>query len=42
MGRGEECADPHCNYHMHIRHCGGTYEKVKEPDGYGEKKRKGA
>ncbi|GAB4819387.1 hypothetical protein N2152v2_006433 [Parachlorella kessleri] len=42
MGRGEECADPHCNYHMHIRHCGGTYEKVKEPDGFLEKKRKGA
>lgn len=31
---GPACADPRCGWHVHLRHCGGTYVKVKEPEGY--------
>lgn len=32
MGRGFDCADTRCMYHMHVKHCGGTYKKIKEPE----------
>lgn len=35
---GANCADPGCRWHMHLRHCGGTFVKIKEPEGYGAKK----
>ncbi len=28
QGRGADCADPHCRYHMHRKTCGGAYVKV--------------
>lgn len=28
MGKGSACADPQCNYHMHIKKCGGEFIKV--------------
>ncbi|EFN55909.1 hypothetical protein CHLNCDRAFT_52181 [Chlorella variabilis] len=43
-GRGADCRDPGCRWHMHIKHCGGAWVKVKEPEGFGKKKggKKGA
>ena len=38
---GAACRDPACRFHMHQRHCGGTWVKVKEPEGFGQKKKKG-
>ncbi|PNW81850.1 hypothetical protein CHLRE_06g263100v5 [Chlamydomonas reinhardtii] len=29
---GAACRDPNCAYHVHIRTCGGTFVKVKEPE----------
>ncbi|KAK9867164.1 hypothetical protein WJX84_007941 [Apatococcus fuscideae] len=37
MGRGEECQDPKCNWHMHLKHCPGTFKKVKEPEEFTKK-----
>lgn len=37
---GMACADPYCKYHMHIKYCGGTYLKIKEPENYKKKRRK--
>ena len=37
-GRGADCRDPGCRWHMHIKHCGGAWVKVKEPEGFGKKK----
>lgn len=31
-GKGADCRDPYCSYHMHIKHCGGAYIKIKEPE----------
>ena len=28
QGRGGDCADPHCRYHVHQKTCGGAYVKV--------------
>lgn len=39
-GRGAACADPYCRFHMHAKHCGGAWIKVKEPEGYQGKKKK--
>eukprot|EP00741_Cyanophora_paradoxa_P003062 tig00000663_g2973.t1 len=39
--RGLACSDPRCAWHMHLRHCGGEFVKIKEPEGYRPKKRKG-
>lgn len=42
-GGGQECRDTRCKWHMHLRHCGGEYIKIKEPEGYAQnnnKKRK--
>lgn len=30
--RGAACNHPKCRYHTHLRTCGGTYIKVKEPE----------
>ncbi|KAG2500199.1 hypothetical protein HYH03_001779 [Edaphochlamys debaryana] len=30
--RGPDCSDPDCYYHSHIRKCGGTWVKIKEPE----------
>jgi hypothetical protein len=38
---GAACRDPACRFHMHLRHCGGTWVKIKEPEGFGQKKKKG-
>lgn len=38
---GKNCRDPQCTYHVHKRLCGGTYVKTREPEGYGQRKRKG-
>ncbi|KAK9814159.1 hypothetical protein WJX72_001340 [[Myrmecia] bisecta] len=38
---GAACTDPKCSYHMHVKHCGGAYVKIVEPEGYGKKKGKG-
>lgn len=40
MGRGAACRDPGCAFHLHIQHCGGTWLKIKEPEGYGQKKKR--
>lgn len=31
MGRGADCQDPKCNFHMHLKHCAGTFKKVCSP-----------
>jgi hypothetical protein len=28
LGKGSACADSQCNYHMHIKNCGGEFIKV--------------
>ncbi len=33
-GKGAACADASCKWHMHLKHCGGEFIKVKEPEGY--------
>ena len=30
MGQGADCQDPKCNWHMHLKHCAGTFEKVSD------------
>ncbi|PRW20898.1 sprT-like domain-containing Spartan [Chlorella sorokiniana] len=40
MGRGADCRDPDCRFHMHQKHCGGVWIKVKEPEGYQQKGKK--
>ena len=37
---GSKCADPACRYHTHIKKCGGTFVKTKEPEGYADKKKR--
>lgn len=37
---GAACTDARCRWHMHLRYCGGGYIKTKEPDGYGDQRRK--
>ncbi|KAK9917313.1 hypothetical protein WJX75_003043 [Coccomyxa subellipsoidea] len=39
MGKGSDCMDPKCAFHMHIRYCGGSYIKVAEPEGYVDKRK---
>lgn len=29
-----KCSDPTCRWHMHLKHCGGEFIKVKEPEGF--------
>ena len=29
--RGPSCTDTKCKFHMHKRHCGGAYDKVRLP-----------
>lgn len=31
---GPACSDSNCRWHMHLKHCGGEFIKVKEPEGY--------
>ena len=38
--QGAACKDIKCRYHMHIKFCGGEYEKIREPDGYVDKSQK--
>ena len=26
MGKGADCRDPDCRFHMHVKHCSGTCE----------------
>ncbi|PSC74929.1 sprT-like domain-containing Spartan [Micractinium conductrix] len=40
--RGRDCGDAACSYHMHVKHCGGTFVKIKEPEGFQDKKKKKA
>lgn len=35
---GAGCTDVRCNWHMHLKTCGGDYVKVKEPENYGQKR----
>lgn len=42
MGRGAACTDPSCFHHNHIRHCGGSYIKIKEPEKKEGQKKEGA
>ena len=37
---GAACQDVRCNWHMHLKTCGGEYVKIKEPEDYGQKKSK--
>lgn len=37
MGKGAACRDLQCRFHTHIKHCGGAWVKVKEPEGFGQK-----
>ncbi|DBA74758.1 TPA: hypothetical protein ACH3X2_009283 [Trebouxia sp. C0005] len=37
QGKGPDCKDTKCAYHMHQRFCGGDYTKIAEPEGYGKK-----
>ncbi|KAK9800227.1 hypothetical protein WJX73_001175 [Symbiochloris irregularis] len=39
-GRGPDCMDVKCAYHMHIKHCGGEYEKIAEPAGFKDKNKR--
>ncbi|CAL5223634.1 g6178 [Coccomyxa viridis] len=38
---GASCMDTKCHYHVHKKGCGGIYIKVAEPEGFGEKQKKG-
>lgn len=38
QGKGPDCKDTKCAYHMHQRFCGGDYTKVAEPEGFGKKR----
>ncbi|KAL0028719.1 hypothetical protein WJX79_002030 [Trebouxia sp. C0005] len=33
QGKGPDCKDTKCAYHMHQRFCGGDYTKIAEPEG---------
>lgn len=35
---GSSCRDPRCSWHMHLRHCGGEFVKVKEPEGFQQRR----
>ncbi|KAK9817617.1 hypothetical protein WJX74_004869 [Apatococcus lobatus] len=37
LGRGADCQDPNCNWHMHLKHCAGVFKKVKEPEEFTKK-----
>jgi len=36
--RGTSCKDISCSWHMHMKHCGSVYIKIKEPEGYEDKR----
>ncbi|KAL4428844.1 hypothetical protein ABPG77_005282 [Micractinium sp. CCAP 211/92] len=38
--KGRDCGDLACQYHLHTRHCGGQWVKIKEPEGFGNKQQK--
>lgn len=38
--KGRDCGDTTCQYHLHLRHCGGQWIKIKEPEGYGDRQRR--
>uniref|UniRef100_A0A6S8ITU9 SprT-like domain-containing protein n=1 Tax=Dunaliella tertiolecta TaxID=3047 RepID=A0A6S8ITU9_DUNTE len=40
-GKGDDCTDPYCHYHKHLRSCGGQYVKIAGPDLDGQKDGKG-
>ncbi|CAM6127768.1 unnamed protein product [Calypogeia fissa] len=40
--RSDTCSHPRCHWHMHQRSCGGSYEKIHEPAGYVDKRKKAA
>jgi hypothetical protein len=37
---GAACRDAACNYHVHVRWCGGEFVKTAEPEGYVDRRRK--
>ena len=39
-GGGGVCSDTRCKWHMHLKHCGGEYVKIKEPEEYAQKNSK--
>jgi hypothetical protein len=39
-GSGQQCRDTRCKWHVHLKACGGTYTKIKEPEGFADKNKK--
>ncbi|KAL3131304.1 hypothetical protein ABBQ38_000596 [Trebouxia sp. C0009 RCD-2024] len=37
QGKGPDCKDTKCAFHMHQRFCGGDYVKIAEPEGFKKK-----
>lgn len=37
QGKGPDCKDTKCAFHMHQRFCGGDYIKIAEPEGFNKK-----